>query len=66
LVNGGWSFTDEGRPTPPDFGDFLKEDMRRRWLWSAISGIVPPLIIYGVLFYVAPWVYRGFRLNAVK
>ncbi len=61
LVNGGWSFTDQGSPTPPDFGNFLNEDMRRRWLWSAMVGMIPPLLAYGILFYVGPWIRRGFR-----
>jgi hypothetical protein len=32
-----------------------------RWSWVTGIAIVPSALGYVLLFYVAPWVYRGFR-----
>jgi hypothetical protein len=31
------------------------------WIWAAGLSLVPPLILWGVLFHMAPWIYRGFK-----
>jgi hypothetical protein len=33
----------------------------RNWSWSLCLAILPPLGLYFFVFYVATWVYRGFR-----
>jgi hypothetical protein len=34
---------------------------RQRWMWALGISVIPPLAIYLTLFYVLPWIYRGFR-----
>jgi hypothetical protein len=34
---------------------------RQIWIWDVSMSIAPPLLFYGLLFVVVPWVYRGFR-----
>jgi len=36
------------------------EEARRKWTWALLLSVVPPLMFYFVLFYVAPWIHRGF------
>jgi len=31
-----------------------------RWSWVAGLSIIPPLLTYFLLFYITPWIYRGF------
>lgn len=35
----------------------------RRWMWASGTSIAPPLFLYSMLFYVLPWIYRGFKHN---
>jgi len=74
----GWSFVNETPTVSPE--DFLNgktarlsdiDDaatqrmiMHQRWAWASGISTVPPLVLYFLLFYVAPWIYRGFRPNA--
>jgi hypothetical protein len=37
------------------------ESKRNKLLWIANVVVLPPLIGYVALFYVVPWIYRGFR-----
>ena len=39
--------------------------MRQRFGCAFAIAIAPPLFAYLALFFVVPWVYRGFRSNAV-
>lgn len=65
LLNGGWSSTEQLSPIrPPDFAKFMMEETRRRWLWATMLSITAPALGYGLLFYIGPWLYRGFRPRA--
>ena len=35
--------------------------VRAQWLWTIGLSLLPPFLLYGLLFYIGPWVYRGFR-----
>jgi hypothetical protein len=68
------------RPTKSDGPDFvspekflhdaaLQEERHRsiiRWSWVTGLAIVPSALGYVLLFYVAPWIYRGFRPGTHK
>jgi hypothetical protein len=66
----GWSFVDEPPKTEPpktakidDIDETATQRMiiRQRWSWASGLSTIPPLIFYLILFYVVPWVYRGFK-----
>jgi hypothetical protein len=33
------------------------------WLWAIGLSMFPPVLFYVILFYVVPWIYRGFKPN---
>ena len=37
----------------------------KRWIWAAALSTIPPPVLYLLLFFVAPWIYRGFRPTQV-
>lgn len=67
ILNGGWSSTEDqlrivrSEPLPGQTLDSAQQV--RRWLWAAGLSTLPPLLGYLILFYLVPWVYRGFRLG---
>jgi hypothetical protein len=38
-----------------------REGARQRWVWALGLSLIPPVVLYLLLFYVALWIYRGFR-----
>ncbi|MGB6942958.1 MAG: hypothetical protein WBE37_11215 [Bryobacteraceae bacterium] len=64
------------RPTPDSDSPFkvtpeaflheeaMKEIRHRTWIWTAGLSIVPPALLYALVFGIAPWVYRGFSPGA--
>lgn len=59
-------------PTPPSGAEPVSvrfedlEPIPSRWPWAVGASIIPPLLGYVLLFYVVPWVYRGFRPGTQK
>jgi hypothetical protein len=37
-----------------------RRETTRKWTWALLLSIIPPLVLYFALFYVAPWIYSGF------
>ncbi len=52
------------RVTPEDFlwGELAKQ----RWEWAVGLSLFVPLAAYLILFYVVPWVFRGFSPGTQK
>jgi hypothetical protein len=38
--------------------------VRAQWLWTIGLSLLPPFLMYGLLFCIGPWVCRGFRPGA--
>jgi hypothetical protein len=67
IFNGGWSSTEDQSPLavvrsePLPAQTWTVAQQVRRWTWATGLSMVPPLLGYLILFYLLPWIYRGFR-----
>ncbi len=49
--------------TPEQFlhNEALTEIAKRKLIWTLGLALAPPVMTYVLVFYVVPWVFRGFR-----